>query len=56
LHVELATATEAVSASPNHFGDEAEPDIDSGDAGLPGALPVLNRQGGRAGDAHSAWR
>ncbi|MGH9271545.1 MAG: Asp-tRNA(Asn)/Glu-tRNA(Gln) amidotransferase subunit GatB, partial [Ilumatobacteraceae bacterium] len=44
VHVELATATKLFSSSPNRFGDEANTNIDPVTLGLPGALPVLNRQ------------
>ena len=44
VHVELATATKLFSASPTRFGDEPTTDIDPVTLGLPGALPVLNRQ------------
>lgn len=44
VHVELATATKLFSASPNSFGDEPNTHIDPVTLGLPGALPVLNRQ------------
>jgi aspartyl-tRNA(Asn)/glutamyl-tRNA(Gln) amidotransferase subunit B len=44
VHVELATETKLFSASPNRFGDEANTNIDPVTLGLPGALPVLNRQ------------
>ena len=44
MHVELATATKLFSASPNRFGDEPNTNIDPVTLGLPGALPVLNRQ------------
>ena len=44
VHVELATATKLFSASPNRFGDEPNTNIDAVTLGLPGALPVLNRQ------------
>jgi aspartyl-tRNA(Asn)/glutamyl-tRNA(Gln) amidotransferase subunit B len=43
VHVELATATKLFSASPNRFGDEPNTNIDPVTLGLPGALPVLNR-------------
>jgi len=43
-HVELATQTKLFSASPNRFGDEPNTNIDPVTLGLPGALPVLNRQ------------
>ncbi|MGI9028508.1 MAG: Asp-tRNA(Asn)/Glu-tRNA(Gln) amidotransferase subunit GatB [Ilumatobacteraceae bacterium] len=44
VHVELATATKLFSGSPNRFGDAANTNIDPVTLGLPGALPVLNRQ------------
>ncbi len=44
VHVELATATKLFSGSPNRFGDEPNTNIDPVTLGLPGALPVLNRQ------------
>ncbi len=44
VHVELATVTKLFSASPNRFGDDANTNIDPVTLGLPGALPVLNRQ------------
>ncbi len=44
VHVELATRTKLFSASPNRFGDEPNTNIDPVTLGLPGALPVLNRQ------------
>ena len=44
VHVELATATKLFSASANRFGDEPNIHIDPVTLGLPGALPVLNRQ------------
>jgi aspartyl-tRNA(Asn)/glutamyl-tRNA(Gln) amidotransferase subunit B len=44
VHVELATATKLFSASKNRFGDEPNTNIDPVTLGLPGALPVLNRQ------------
>jgi aspartyl-tRNA(Asn)/glutamyl-tRNA(Gln) amidotransferase subunit B len=44
VHVELATTTKLFSASPNRFGDEPNTNIDPVTLGLPGALPVLNRQ------------
>ncbi|MEX2626159.1 MAG: Asp-tRNA(Asn)/Glu-tRNA(Gln) amidotransferase subunit GatB [Ilumatobacteraceae bacterium] len=43
VHVELATATKLFSGSPNRFGDEPNTHIDPVTLGLPGALPVLNR-------------
>ena len=44
VHVELSTATKLFSASPNHFGDEPNTNIDPVTLGLPGSLPVLNRR------------
>jgi aspartyl-tRNA(Asn)/glutamyl-tRNA(Gln) amidotransferase subunit B len=44
VHVELATVTKLFSASPNRFGDDPNTNIDPVTLGLPGALPVLNRQ------------
>jgi aspartyl-tRNA(Asn)/glutamyl-tRNA(Gln) amidotransferase subunit B len=44
VHVELATATKLFSASANRFGDAPNTNIDPVTLGLPGALPVLNRQ------------
>jgi aspartyl-tRNA(Asn)/glutamyl-tRNA(Gln) amidotransferase subunit B len=44
VHVERATRTTLFSASPNRFGDEPNTHIDPVTLGLPGALPVLNRQ------------
>ena len=44
VHVELATETKLFSASPNRFGDAPNTNIDPVTLGLPGALPVLNRQ------------
>jgi aspartyl-tRNA(Asn)/glutamyl-tRNA(Gln) amidotransferase subunit B len=44
VHVELSTATKLFSGSPNRFGDEPNTHIDPVTLGLPGALPVLNRQ------------
>ena len=44
VHVEMATVTKLFSASPNRFGDEPNTNIDPVTLGLPGALPVLNRQ------------
>ena len=44
VHVELATATKLFSSSPNRFGDDPNTNIDPVTLGLPGALPVLNKQ------------
>jgi len=43
VHVELDTRTKLFSGSPNRFGDEPNTNIDPVTLGLPGALPVLNR-------------
>ena len=43
VHVELATKTKMFSASANRFGDEPNTHIDPVTLGLPGALPVLNK-------------
>ena len=44
VHAELATATKLFSASLNAFGGEPNTHIDPVCLGLPGTLPVLNRQ------------
>ncbi len=44
VHTELATATKLFSSAPNHFGGEANTNIDPLTLGLPGSLPVLNEQ------------
>jgi len=44
VHVELATNTKLFSGAPNRFGDDPNTNIDPVSLGLPGALPVLNRQ------------
>lgn len=44
VHVELATKTKLFSGSPNRFGDEPNTNIDPVTLGLPGALPMLNKQ------------
>ena len=44
VHAELATVTKLFSASPAHFGAEPNTNIDPVSLGLPGSLPVLNRQ------------
>jgi aspartyl-tRNA(Asn)/glutamyl-tRNA(Gln) amidotransferase subunit B len=44
VHAELATHTKLFSGSPNEFGDEPNTNIDPVTLGLPGTLPVLNRQ------------
>ncbi len=44
VHTELATATKIFCSCPNHFGDEPNTNICPVCLGLPGSLPVLNRQ------------
>ena len=44
VHVELATASKLFSPAPNRFGDAPNTNIDPVCVGLPGTLPVLNRQ------------
>ena len=44
VYVEPATETKLFSGSPNRFGDDPNTNIDPVSLGLPGALPVLNRQ------------
>ncbi len=44
VHVELATRTKLFSGSPNRVGDAPNTNIDPVTLGLPGALPVLNKQ------------
>ncbi len=43
-HVELLTATKIFCGCPNHFGDEPNTNVCPVCLGLPGSLPVLNRQ------------
>ena len=45
VHVELATRTKMFSASSAEFGDDPNTNVDPCSLGLPGALPVVNRQG-----------
>ncbi|WP_145941502.1 Asp-tRNA(Asn)/Glu-tRNA(Gln) amidotransferase subunit GatB [Corynebacterium glyciniphilum] len=45
VHVELATRTKMFSASSAEFGDAPNTNVDPCSLGLPGALPVVNRQG-----------
>jgi aspartyl-tRNA(Asn)/glutamyl-tRNA(Gln) amidotransferase subunit B len=42
VHVQLKTAQKLFSVSPVRFGQAPNVDVDAVDAGLPGALPVLN--------------
>ena len=44
VHAELVTATKLFSAAPASFGDEPNSNITPVCLGLPGSLPVLNRQ------------
>jgi len=44
VHAELATATKVFCGCPNRFGDEPNTNICPVCLGLPGSLPVLNRQ------------
>ncbi|MDA1194090.1 MAG: Asp-tRNA(Asn)/Glu-tRNA(Gln) amidotransferase subunit GatB [Planctomycetota bacterium] len=44
VHLQLATATKCFSPSPYHFGADPNTLIDPVVLGLPGALPVLNRE------------
>ena len=44
VHVQLLTATKAFCACRNHFGDAPNTNVCPVCLGLPGALPVLNRQ------------
>ncbi len=44
VHVELATETKLFSAAPNRFGDAPNTNVTPVCLGLPGSLPVLNRQ------------
>ncbi len=44
VHVELATTSKLFSPAANRFGDEPNTNVDPVCLGLPGTLPVLNRQ------------
>jgi aspartyl-tRNA(Asn)/glutamyl-tRNA(Gln) amidotransferase subunit B len=44
VHCELATATKLFCSCPNQFGDEPNTNVCPVCLGLPGSLPVLNRQ------------
>ncbi|HEX9259856.1 MAG TPA: Asp-tRNA(Asn)/Glu-tRNA(Gln) amidotransferase subunit GatB [Acidimicrobiales bacterium] len=44
VHAELATATKIFCSCPNSFGDEPNTNVCPVCLGLPGSLPVLNRQ------------
>ena len=44
VHVQLLTATKAFCGCPNHYGSDPNTNVCPVCLGLPGALPVLNRQ------------
>jgi len=44
IHVELATATKMFCRCPNHFGDAPNTNVCPVCIGMPGVLPVMNRQ------------
>lgn len=44
VHVELNTKTKMFSSAPNAFGDEPNTNVNPVCLGLPGTLPVVNRQ------------
>ena len=50
VHVELNTATKMFCGCPTEFGAEPNTQVCPVCLGLPGALPVVNAQGGRVGD------
>ena len=56
VHVQLATATKIFCGCPTSFGAPPNTNVCPVCLGLPGALPVLNRAGGRAGDQGRPWR
>ena len=45
VHVELSTKTKMFSTSSAEFGDAPNTNVDPCSLGLPGALPVVNKQG-----------
>src|SRR3954453_15851728 len=47
VHVELSTKRKMFSPAPNAFGGEPNTNVAPVELGLPGALPVVNEQGGR---------
>jgi len=44
VHVELNTRSKIFSSAPNAFGDEPNTNVTALDLGLPGTLPVVNRE------------
>lgn len=44
IHAELNTKSKLFSVAPNRFGDEPNTNITEVDTGMPGALPVLNKE------------
>ena len=44
VHVELNTRTKMFSSAPNAFGDEPNTNVNAVCLGLPGTLPVINRE------------
>lgn len=44
IHAELNTKSKLFSVAPNHFGDEPNTNITEVCTGMPGALPVLNKE------------
>lgn len=44
IHAELNTKSKLFGSAPNRFGDEPNTNIDEVCTGMPGALPVLNRE------------
>ncbi|CAF23393.1 Asp-tRNA(Asn)/Glu-tRNA(Gln) amidotransferase subunit GatB [Candidatus Protochlamydia amoebophila] len=44
IHVELNTKSKLFSVAPNHFGDEPNTNITEVCTGMPGSLPVLNKE------------
>ncbi len=44
IHAELNTKSKLFSSAPNHFGDEPNTNITEVCTGMPGSLPVLNKE------------
>lgn len=44
IHVQLNTKSKLFSSAPNHFGDDPNTNITEVCTGLPGSLPVLNKE------------